>query len=61
MAPELQQFIQEEDAVVRRRHFGWHRHVSLLISPASEIVRCGARNGRVVTKAVQSPVRPATL
>jgi hypothetical protein len=30
------------------------------ISPASEMVWWGARNGRVVTKAVRSPVRPAT-
>ena len=30
------------------------------ISPASEMVWWGARNGRVVTNAVRSPVRPAT-
>ena len=31
------------------------------ISPTSEKVWWGARNGRVVTKAIRSPVRPATL
>src|SRR5882724_13170554 len=31
-----------------------------LISPASDMVWWGARNGRVVTNAVRSPVRPAT-
>src|SRR5262245_28758982 len=33
----------------------------LPISPASEMVWWGARNGRVVTNAVRAPVRPATL
>jgi hypothetical protein len=31
------------------------------ISPTSEMVRWGARNGPVVTNSVRSPVRPATL
>jgi hypothetical protein len=31
------------------------------ISPTSEVVGWGARHGRVVTKAVGSPVKPATL
>src|SRR5262245_10304618 len=31
------------------------------ISPASEMILWEARHGRVVTKAVRSPVRPATL
>jgi hypothetical protein len=30
------------------------------ISPTSALVWWGARNGRVVTRAVRSPVRPAT-
>jgi hypothetical protein len=58
MAAELGQFIQEEHAVVGQRHLaGWPPP----ISPASEMVWWGARHGRVVTHAVRSPVRPATL
>jgi hypothetical protein len=55
MAAELRQFIEEEHAVVRQRHFARHRPCPPPISPTSERVWCGARNGRVVTKAVRSP------
>ena len=61
MAAELGQFIQEQHAVVGQRHLARHGHVAPPISPASEMVWWGARNGRVVTNAVRSPVRPATL
>jgi hypothetical protein len=46
MAAELRQFIQEAHPVVRERPLTrqWW----------------GARNGRVVTRVVRSPVRPAT-
>jgi hypothetical protein len=60
MAAELGQFIQEKHAIVGQRHVARHRHVAPPISPASEIVWWGARNGRVVTNAVRSPVSPAT-
>ena len=56
----LGQFIQEERAVVGQRHLAGHPHVAPR-SPASEMVWWGARNGRLVTNAVRSPVRPATL
>ena len=60
VAAELRQFIQEEHAVVRQRHLARHRHLAPPISPTSEMVWWGARNGRVVTNAVRSPVSPAT-
>ena len=57
MAAELGPFIQEEHAIAQRhlRHRTWP-------PPISPHPRgwWGARNGRVVTNAVRSPVRPAT-
>jgi hypothetical protein len=46
--------------MVRQRPLTGHRHLAPPISPTSEIVWCGARQGRVVTHARRSPVRPAT-
>jgi hypothetical protein len=60
MASALGPFIQEEHPMVRPRHVARHRHLPPPISPASEIVWWGARHGRVVTRAVRAPVRPAT-
>jgi hypothetical protein len=60
MAAELGQFIEKEHAMVGQWHFARQGHVAAPMSPASEIVWWGARNGRVVTRAVRSPVRPAT-
>jgi hypothetical protein len=60
VAPELRPFVQEKHPVVRQRHLAGHRHLAPPISPTAEIVWCGARQGRVVTHAVRSPVRPAT-
>ena len=53
-------FIQEEHAVVGQRHFARPRQAAA-DQPDIEDGVMGARNGRVVTKAVRSPVRPATL
>ena len=61
MAVERAQFIQKRHAVGGHRHVAWHRHVGSADQPHIRDSRVGARNGRVVTHAVRSPVRPATL
>jgi hypothetical protein len=58
MAAELGPFIQEEHAMVSQRYLARLRHLPSPISPVAEMVRWGARQGRVVTHAVRSPVRP---
>ena len=60
MAAELGEFIQQEHAMVGQRHLAGIGTWPPPISPASEMVWWGARNGRVVTNAVRPPVRPAT-
>jgi hypothetical protein len=60
MTAELGPFIQEEDAVVGQRHVARHRHGAPADQPDIRDGVMGARHGRVVTKAVRSPVRPAT-
>jgi hypothetical protein len=61
LTAKLQPFIQAEDAVVRQRHLARHRHVAPTDQPDIGDGVMGARNGRVVTRAVRSPERPATL
>ena len=58
---ELPQLIEEENAMMCQRDLARQRHLHPPISPTSEMVWCGARNGREVTTAVRAPVRPATL
>jgi hypothetical protein len=60
VAAALRQLLHKVHAVVRPRHLAGQRHPAPPIRPTSEIVWCGARQGRVVTNAVRSPVRPAT-
>jgi hypothetical protein len=60
MTAKLRQFIQEEYAVVGQRHVARHRHVAAPDQPDIRDGVMGGRNRRVVTTAVQSPVRPAT-
>jgi hypothetical protein len=60
VAAELGEFIQEAHAVGGQRHVARHGTRPPPISPASEMVWWGARHGRVVTHAVQAPVKPAT-
>jgi hypothetical protein len=60
VATELWQLIEKQHAMVRQRHLTRQGH---LAAPDQADVRDGvvrARKGRVVTKAVRSPVRPAT-
>jgi hypothetical protein len=57
---ELRQLVQEQHTVVHQRHLTRHGHLPPPISPTSEMVWCGARNGRVVMRAVRAPVRSAT-
>jgi hypothetical protein len=61
VAAPLGPFIQEEPAVVGQRHLARQRHVASADQPHLGDGVMGARHGRVVTKAVRSPVRPATL
>ena len=61
MAAALGQFIQEEHAVVGQRHFARHRHVAPADQARIRDGVVGRGTGRVVTHAVRSPVRPATL
>jgi hypothetical protein len=61
VAAALGEFIQKAHAMVGQRHLRRQDGGEPPpISPASEMVWWGARNGRVVTNAVRSPVRPAT-
>jgi hypothetical protein len=60
VAAKLRELIEKHDTMVRQRHLAWHGHLAPPISPTSAMVWCGARNGRVMTQAVRSPVRPAT-
>jgi hypothetical protein len=60
MAAALGRFIQEEHAIVGQRHFARHRHVAPADQSRIRDGVVGARKGRVVTTAVQAPVRPAT-
>jgi hypothetical protein len=60
MAAALGPFIQEEYAMVGQRDLARHRHVPPTDQPCIRDGLVGARNGRVVTNAVRSPVRPAT-
>jgi hypothetical protein len=60
VACALGPFIQKEHAVVRQRHFAGHRHLAPADQPRIRDGVVGARKGRVVTKAVRPPVRPAT-
>jgi hypothetical protein len=60
VATELRRLIQKEHPVVRQRYLLDSGTCPPPISPTAEIVWWGARNGRVVTKAVRSPGRPAT-
>jgi hypothetical protein len=46
--------------VVRQRHLTQHGDMPAPISSTSQIVWWGAGKGRVVTREVQSPGRPAT-
>jgi hypothetical protein len=46
---------------VGQRHVSRHRHVASADQPRIRDGLVGARHGRVVTKAVRSPARPATL
>jgi hypothetical protein len=61
LAAELGQFIQEEHPVVGPRHLARQRHLAPADQPCVRDGAVDARNGRVVTKVVRSPVRPATL
>jgi hypothetical protein len=49
-----------ERASLRPRAPGDVFYKTAAISPTSDIVRCGARNGRMMTHAVPSPVSPVT-
>jgi hypothetical protein len=60
MAFELRQFIQEAHAVVRPRHVPGHWHLAAAEQPDIRDSVMGARKGRVVTRAVRSPVRTRT-
>jgi hypothetical protein len=60
MSPALLPFIQEQHAVVREDTPPGIGTWPPPIRPASETGWCGAWHGRVVTRAVRSPVRPAT-
>jgi hypothetical protein len=61
MAVELWRFIQADHPMVRQRHVTRQRHVAPGDPPRIRDGVLGARHGRVVTKVVRSPVRPATL
>jgi hypothetical protein len=61
VAAELRQFIPKEPAGVLQRHLARQRHLAPADQPAIREGLIGARHGRVVTKVVRSPVRPATL
>jgi hypothetical protein len=62
VACALGQFIQEEHAVVRQRHFAGPRHLAAADQADVRygVVWCGARHGRVGTRAVRPLVRPVT-
>jgi hypothetical protein len=60
VAAALGELIQAQDAVVGPRHVAWPRHLAAAGPPDVRNGVVGGRNGRVVTKAVRSPVRPAT-
>jgi hypothetical protein len=60
VACALGQFVQKEHAVVRQRHFPRPRHLAAADQADVREGVVGARQGRVVTTAVRSPVRPAT-
>jgi hypothetical protein len=61
MAAELRQLIQEEHPVVGQGDVAGRGDVSAADQPhVRDGVMRGAQHGRVVTKAVRSPVRPAT-
>jgi hypothetical protein len=57
---ELRHLVEEQDAVVRERDLARARLRSPPTSAASEIVWCGARNGRLRIGAVPGASRPAT-
>jgi hypothetical protein len=61
MTAKRRQFIQEEDAVVGQRHVALPRHLAAADQLDIRDGVMGGANGRVVTNAVRSPVRPATL
>src|SRR6266511_1473350 len=58
MALELGQLIQKENAMMRQGHLP--RQGLLASADQAHLGDRVARNGRVVTKAVRPPVRPAT-
>jgi hypothetical protein len=60
MAAARRPCLQAAHPVVREGHLTRHRYLTPPISPTSEMVWWGARNGRVMTRAVRAPVRPAT-
>jgi len=60
VACALGPFIEEEPAAVRRRHLPRPRHLTAADEPHIRDGLVGARKGRVVTRAVRAPVRPAT-
>jgi hypothetical protein len=60
MAPELRALIEKEDAIMRQGDLPGRGRRPPRIKPTSEMVWCGARNGRIVTTAVRPPVRLAT-
>jgi hypothetical protein len=60
VAAEVWSCIQQEHPMVRQRDFARPWHLAAPDQPHIGDGVVGARNGRVVTKAVRSPVRPAT-
>jgi hypothetical protein len=60
MAAELGPFIQEEHAMVGQRPLPRHWHVAHTDQPRIRDGVVGARHGRVVTHAVQVPVKAGT-
>jgi hypothetical protein len=60
MAAAFGACIQEAHAVMRPRHVPRCRHLAAPIHPTAAIVWCGAGKERIMTKAVQAPVRLAT-
>jgi hypothetical protein len=60
MAAALGEFIQKAHAMVGPRPLTRHGHGAAPGQPRVRDGVVGARNGRVVTSAVRSPVRPAT-
>jgi hypothetical protein len=62
MAAEPRQLIQKEHTIMRQRHFAGPRHLAAADQADVRygVVWCGARHGRVGTRAVRPLVRPVT-